>query len=315
MDYVLVIAGIVLLVLSGDWLVRSGSALASYFRIPPFIIGLTVISFGTSAPELFVSLNASVSGFPDIAIGNVVGSNIANIGLVLAVSALIIAIPIQWATIKLDFPVLMLSGVLLAVFMSDLEISRIEGVLLLAVMIAYLFLIIRNLRKNKTVPDENELKQKTWHPLLSCLIIVISCGGLMFGSQLLVDGAVNIAKVFGVSERIISITVIAIGTSLPELTTSVIAAVKKNLDISAGNVIGSNIFNILVITGFSSVVSPLKVSPSILHFDLLFMLGFFVLLGLFFFPLRRPRISRWEGLFFLLAYIGYYVVLFTWQKV
>ncbi len=315
MDYVLIIAGIVLLVFSGDWLVRSGSALASHFRIPPFIIGLTVISFGTSAPELFVSLNASLTGFPDIAIGNVVGSNIANIGLVLAVSALIIAIPIQWITIKLDFPVLMLSGILLALFMLDYEISRLEGALLLAVMLAYMFMIIRSLKKNRLAAEEVDVNSKKWPPLLSVGIIILSCGGLMFGSQLLVEGAVNIAKVFGVSERIISITVIAIGTSLPELTTSVIAAVKKNLDISAGNVIGSNIFNILVITGLSSAITPLKVNPSILHFDLLFMLGFSVMLGLFFFPLRRPRISRWEGLFFLLAYIGYYVVLFMWQKV
>ncbi|MDD3860478.1 MAG: calcium/sodium antiporter, partial [Bacteroidales bacterium] len=282
MDYLFLISGIILLLLSGNWLVKSGAELASHFKIPPFIIGVTVISMGTSAPELFVSLNASINGYSDVAIGNIVGSNIANIGLVLAISAVIIAIPIQKSTIKLDFPVLMLSSVLLFVFMLDLEISRLEGIVMILVMLAYLFCIIRKLRREKVkdnIIEENLNKNRS--PLLLGGIFIVSCGGLVIGSNLLVEGAVNIAKIIGISERIVSITVIAIGTSLPELTTSIIAAVKRNLDISAGNVIGSNIFNILIIGGLSSVIKPLNVNPAILHLDIYFMLGFSILLGLF----------------------------------
>lgn len=310
MDYILIIIGVILLIFSGDWLVKAGSDLASHFKIPPFIIGVTVISFGTSAPELFVSVNAALSGLPDVAIGNVVGSNIANIGLVLAISAMIIAIPIQWSTIKLDFPVLIISALLFTLFASDLYISRIEGAILVSVMLIYLLVIIKTVRKNKSKDIYPETKTR-FKPSVSLLIIAASCGGLLLGSQFLVDGSVNVAKSFDVSERIISLTVIAIGTSLPELTTSIIAAFKRNLDIAAGNVIGSNIFNTLVILGSSAIVSPLKVNPSVMRLDIWFMFGFAVLLGFFFFPLKHPRISGWEGLFFLLAYIAYYVVLFA----
>lgn len=303
------IGGILLLIISGDWLVKAGSALAAYFKIPPIIVGVTIISFGTSAPELFVSVNASLNGFSDVAIGNVVGSNIVNIGLVLAISALIIAIPIQWSTIKLDYPFLMLAAFFAGIFMIDLKISRLEGAFLLMAMIIYILIIINSLKKDK-VKVEVPANVKRWNPVVSLLIIAASCGGLIAGSGFLVDGAVNIASKAGVSERIISLTVVAIGTSLPELTTSVIAAVRRNFDISIGNVIGSNIFNIFVILGLSSVISPLTVNPSTLQLDFWFMLGFSILLGLFFFPLKRPRISGWEGLVFLLAFVGYYVVLF-----
>jgi cation:H+ antiporter len=309
MDYVLVLGGIALLIISGDWLVKAGSALAAYFRIPPIIVGVTIISFGTSAPELFVSVSASINGFSDVAIGNVVGSNIANIGLVLAVSAVIVAIPIQWSTIKLDFPVMILSAILFLFFAMDLEISRIEGTILLLVMLVYILFIIRTLRKNKK-SEEKQIVEVKYKPIVSILLIIISCSGLVLGSQFLVDGSVNIATKFGISERIISLTVVAIGTSLPELTTSIIAAFKRNLDIAAGNVIGSNIFNTLVILGTSALIKPLSINPSVMQIDIWFMIGFAVLLGLFFMPLKRPRISGWEGLVFLLAYVGYYVVLF-----
>ena len=182
----------------------------------------------------------------------------------MAISAVIIAIPIQRATIKLDFPVLMFSTILLYVFMFDLEISRIEGAGMLIVMIAYIFWIIRKLRKDraKGIKIEKSVTKKR-NPIILGIIFLASCGGMVIGSNLLVEGAVNIAKIIGISERIVSITVIAFGTSLPELTTSISAAVKKNLDISAGNVIGSNIFNILVIGGMSSLINPLSVNPSL----------------------------------------------------
>ena len=309
MDYFYLIVGIVILLLSGNWLVKSGSALANYFKIPPFIVGVTVISFGTSAPELFVSLNASLSGFSDIAIGNVVGSNLANIGLVLAITAIIISIPIQRSTIKLDYPVLLISAVLFAVFMLDLTISRIEGVILLSLMLGYILIMIRSVRRDKQMKDEcTEEKKK--NPLLSVLLLIFSCGGLLLGSNMLVEGAGNIAESLGVSQRIISITVIAFGTSIPELATSVIAAFKKNVDIAVGNIIGSNIFNILVIVGISSLANPLSVNPTILKFDMVYMLGMSVLLGIAFIPFKNPKVTRWKGFVFLAAYFAYYVVLF-----
>jgi cation:H+ antiporter len=191
----------------------------------------------------------------------------------------------------------------------DLEISRLEGAVLLLLMLAYILFIIRTLRKNKKSEEKQKVEVR-YKPIVSIIIIIVSCSGLVLGSQFLVDGSVNIATKFGVSERIISLTVVAIGTSLPELTTSVIAAFKRNLDIAAGNVIGSNIFNTLVILGTSALVKPLSVNPSVMNLDIWFMLGFAILLGLFFMPLKRPRISSWEGLVFLLAYVSYYVVLF-----
>jgi cation:H+ antiporter len=309
MDYFYLIVGIVILLLSGNWLVKSGSALANYFKIPPFIVGVTVISFGTSAPELFVSLNASLSGFSDIAIGNVVGSNLANIGLVLAITAIIISIPIQRSTIKLDYPVLLISAVLFAGFMLDLTISRIEGAILLLSMLVYILIMIRSVRRDKQMQDEC-IEEKKKNPLLSVLLLIFSCGGLLLGSNMLVEGAGNIAESLGVSQRIISITVIAFGTSIPELATSVIAAFKKNVDIAVGNIIGSNIFNILVIVGISSLANPLSVNPTILKFDLVYMLGMSVLLGIAFIPFKNPKVTRWKGFVFLAAYFAYYVVLF-----
>lgn len=311
MDYFYLIIGIVLLIISGNFLVKSSSALAQYFKIPPIIIGLTIVSFGTSAPELFVSANASLLGFSDVAIGNVVGSNIANLGLVLGLSALIIAVPVKKSMIKLDYTVLMLSAIFLGVFMLDYEITRLEGGILLLLMLAYIFFIVRFLKKKKIENNQEEVIQKTYNPIISFLIIIVSCGGLVLGSNSLVKGAVNIATNIGVSERIISLTVVAIGTSLPELTTSVIAAIKRNFDISIGNIVGSNIFNTLFTTGISAIINPLSVNKSILQIDYLFMLAFFILLGIFFFPVKNLRISRFEGLLFLIAYTVFYYIIFS----
>ena len=315
MDYIYLILGIILLLFGGNQLVKSGSSIAEHFNIPPFIVGVTIVSMGTSAPELFVSLNAVLAGAPDIAIGNVVGSNIANIGLVLALTAVIINIPVNKSTIRFDYPVLLIASIVFAVFMSDLIINRLEGFIMLLLMAIYLMLIIKMNYKKKTETKTkivevttSEKRQKS--PWISVLLVLVSCGGLLLGSNILVEGAGNIAKGLGVSERIISITVIAFGTSIPELATSIIAAFKKQIEIGLGNIIGSNIFNILVIAGISSLVTPLQVNPSTMNFDIYFLLGFVVLTGLFFLPLRKPQITRWKGFVYLLAYFGYYVVLF-----
>jgi cation:H+ antiporter len=315
MDYFYLIAGIIILLLSGNWLVKSGSAIAEYFKIPPFIVGVTIVSLGTSAPELFVSLNAAISGSPDIAIGNVVGSNIANIGLVLALSAIVITIPVQRSTIRFDFPVLLFASIIFTVFMLDLMLSRYEGIIMMVLMLVYLFFIIKFNRVKKidklnVVKTERAVTRVKSGLGKSILVVIISCFGLLVGSNILVEGAGNIATSLGVSERIVSITVIAFGTSIPELATSLIAAFKKQIDIGVGNVIGSNIFNIFVIAGLSSTVAPLKVNPTTMSFDIYFLLGFVVLTGLFFIPLKKPQITRNKGLILLFAYFAYYVVLF-----
>lgn len=315
MDYFYLIAGIIILLLSGNWLVKSGSAIAEYFKIPPFIVGVTIVSFGTSAPELFVSLNAAISGSPDIAIGNVVGSNIANIGLVLALSAIVITIPVKRSTIRFDFPVLLFASIIFTVFIMDLMLSRYEGIIMMVLMLVYLFLIIKfnrvkKLDKLNVVKTEKAVTRGKSGLGKSILVVIISCFGLLAGSNILVEGAGNIATSLGVSERIVSITVIAFGTSIPELATSLIAAFKKQIDIGVGNVIGSNIFNIFVIAGISSTLAPLKVNATTLSFDIYFLLGFVVLTGLFFIPLKKPQITKFKGVILLLAYFAYYVVLF-----
>lgn len=313
MDYLYIIIGIILLILSGNYLVKSSSNLAKYFKIPPIIIGVTIVSFGTSAPELFVSASASLNGLSDVAIGNAIGSNIANLGLVLGLSALIVAVPIKKSLIKLDYSVLMFSAILFGVLALDYKITRLDGAILILAMLIYIFIIIRLLKKNKieTAETEEESQQKIYHPLVSLLIIIASCGGLVFGSDFLVDGAVSLATKMGVSERIISLTVVAIGTSLPELTTSVIAAIKRNFDISIGNVVGSNIFNTLFIVGTSACINPLTVNPSTLKIDYPAMLIFYVLLGVFFLPVKRLRISRFEGLILIIAYVIYSYIIFS----
>ncbi|HNY44134.1 MAG: calcium/sodium antiporter [Bacteroidota bacterium] len=313
MDYLYIIIGIILLILSGNYLVKSSSNLAKYFKIPPIIIGVTIVSFGTSAPELFVSASASLNGLSDVAIGNAIGSNIANLGLVLGLSALIVAVPIKKSLIKLDYSVLMFSAILFGVLALDYKITRLDGAILILAMLIYIFIIIRLLKKNKieTAETEEESQQKIYHPFVSLLIIIASCGGLVFGSDFLVDGAVSLATKMGVSERIISLTVVAIGTSLPELTTSVIAAIKRNFDISIGNVVGSNIFNTLFIVGTSACINPLTVNPSTLKIDYPAMLIFYVLLGVFFLPVKRLRISRFEGLILIIAYVIYSYIIFS----
>jgi cation:H+ antiporter len=311
MDYFFLIAGIAVLIASGNWLVKSGTSIARHFKIPPFIIGVTVISLGTSAPELFVSLNAAIKGFSDVAIGNIVGSNIANLGMVLAISAIIISIPIQKSTIKIDYPVLLLSGLVFAYFMLDNEVSRADGIIMLVIMAAYLFFIIRYVKNSSEQTNDCVEEPTGQKPAVSILFIILSCGGLVAGSTMLVEGSVNIATELGVSKRIISITMIAFGTSLPELATSIIAAFKKRVDIAVGNIIGSNIFNTLVIGGISATVKPLSVNPEIVNFDLIFMLGFTVLLGLFFIPFKKPKITRIKGVILLSAFFIYYIALFT----
>ncbi len=308
MNLLLVIAGLILLLFGGDWLVRSGVSLAARFQISPLIIGLTIVSMGTSAPELMVSIRAALEGYPDMAMGNVVGSNIANLTLILGLTALVLPIPVSRETIRISWPALFLASAILLVFALNHEIGRIEAFVMLAALLAFIYVLYRRSNKHGYVPDD---KPKTYNIWLSLLIMAGSIAALAFGATLLVDGAVALASKLGISERIISITVVAFGTSVPELATSLVAAFRKQLDISVGNLIGSNIFNILCILGITAGIKPMQVSSQLIQFDLPVVLGIVLLLGLFFIPLKKPRITAWKGMVLIGCYFAYYYFIFS----
>lgn len=308
LDYVLLVVGLITLVLSGDFLVKGGVQIANHLNIPKLIVGLTIVSIGTSAPELFVSIGAAMKGSPDMSLGNVIGSNIANIGLILGITTLILPMPIAKETAKINFPIMVAISLLLWGLSYDTKLSRIDGILLVTLLIAYIFFLIRRTRSQKRTTEV--IEKPTISISLAILYIIGASIGLYFGADFLVTSAQNIALSFGVSERIIGLTVLAFGTSVPELATSIIAATKKQTDISVGNVLGSNIFNILCVLGTTSIVKEINVSDAVLNFDIYFMLGIVVLLFFTIIPLSNGRIQRGEGALLFLFYLGYITLLF-----
>ncbi len=308
--YVAAVVGIALLVYAGDWVVKSSVWVAEYFNVSKLVIGVTIVSMGTSLPELCVSLSAAIDGSANIAIGNVVGSNIANICFILGITAIIITLPIAKSVIRRDLMILLVATLLMAFSLIDGEINMLEGIFMLLLMGLYLYLTFKSSKKAESTEEEDAKPVKKHNILLSFLVVAISCAGLIGGSELLVYGAENIAKSLGVSDRVIAVTVVAIGTSLPELTTSVIAAFKKELDLSIGNIIGSNIFNICAILGLTACVTPLEAEANVLSFDIWFLLGSVVLLGITVFPIKgKTQIVRIEGIMLLALYIAYYVAM------
>jgi len=307
--YLLLLAGLLLLFISGKFLVDSSVAISKRLRIPRMIIGLTVVAFGTSAPELLVSLQAAFSGFPEIAIGNVVGSNLSNILLVLAITALIFPIPVPAASVKRDWPIMMFVSLLLFVFSLNGILTRLEGTVFVGLLIGYIIFTVVQAKRMSSQEAKPDLDgaMKWW---VAGLIFLGSCVGLALGADLLVDNVAIIAEDLGVSKRVISITMVAVGTSIPELSTSVIAAMKKETDISVGNIIGSNIMNILSVLGFTSIIAPVKVDATIATFDIPWMLGVSLLLLLIMLPAARSRITRWEGIFMIAIYLLYIYFLF-----
>lgn len=307
MDYLLLFLGLALLVVGGEFLVRSSVAISFRLHISKMVIGLTVVSFATSAPELLVSLQAALNGFSDIALGNVIGSNIANIGLVLGITAIITPLAIDKDFYKLNWPVMMiLSGALYFILKSGRVITRSEGVALLLVLFVYLWVLIKRARKEKiTNPadggiDEGLSKTSTFKIIVW---LIIGAVALYAGSEFLVGSAVSLAEGFGVSERVIAVTVIAIGTSIPELAASVIAALKKENAISLGNLIGSNIFNISSVLGITAIIQPIAVkSEEVITNDIFWMIGFAaILLPLAFLP-KSYQLGRKRGVFLVAAY-------------
>lgn len=307
MEYLFVLLGLILLVVGGEFLVRSSVALSFKLHLSKMVIGLTVVSFATSAPELLVSLQAALNGFSDIALGNVIGSNIANIGLVLGITAIISPLAIDKNFYKLNWPVMMiLSIALYFILRSGNEISRSEGIALLLMLFVYLWVLIKRAKKERASEpvddsvDDGLSKASNFKIIVWLLIGAVS---LYFGSELLVSSAIDIAQRFGVSERVIAVTMIAIGTSIPELAASVIAALKKEKAISLGNLIGSNIFNISSVLGITAIIQPIAVkSKEVLTNDIFWMLGFAaILLPLAFLP-KAFQLGRKRGILLMAAY-------------
>jgi cation:H+ antiporter len=310
LSWIELVSGLAILVVGGEFLVRASTKLAVYMKVSSIVIGLTIVSFGTSFPELVVSVDASLHGHPDIALGNVVGSNIANIALVLGLTALIFPIAVRRATLVKDWPIMLLVSALLILFGWDLTIERWEGVILFTGIIIYNVWIIRSSRKqNKEIEEvETNFKKGAADLARTLLLLLVSLGGLIWGADLLVDGAVGVARAFNIEERIIAITIIAFGTSAPELATSLIAVYRKEDGISLGNLIGSNIFNILGILGATSILNPIVVNAEIKSFDFIFMIG--IPLALLPLMLFQSKVSRFAGFLLLISYFGYIFLLF-----
>lgn len=308
MSIVFLLIGFVLLVIGGEFLVRSSVALSLKLNISRMVIGLTVVSFATSAPELLVSLQAAIEGFSDISLGNVIGSNIANIGLVLGLTAMVSPLMVDRDFYRVNWPVMMTFSILLYFFLwSNNELSRIEGAALLIGLAAYLFILIKGSRKkNKAAAEEVDESLREVRGFKMTIWLLIGIFALWGGSELLVKGAVDLATQLGISERVVSVTVIAVGTSVPELAASLIAAIKKEKAISLGNLIGSNIFNIASVLGLTALIKPIAIqSSAILTNDMFWMLGIaFVLLPLLLIP-KRSEMGRKEGFALLLGYSAF----------
>ncbi len=305
MSILFILIGLALLVVGGEFLVRAAVALSFKFNISKMVIGLTVVSFATSAPELLVSLQAALAGFSDISLGNVIGSNIANIGLVLGITAIISPLTIDRDFYRFNWPVMMVFSIALFFFLSSGGyLSRLEGGVFLVAILLYLFLLIRRARKIHVEVGGIDETLKVTSGFKTIIWLVIGGVALWGGSELLVNGAVDLAGMLGVSERVISVTIIAIGTSVPELAASVIAALKQEKALSLGNLIGSNIFNIASVLGITALIQPIYIqSEQILTSDIFWMLGFaFILIPLAFLP-KKFIFGRYKGLILFVSYV------------
>lgn len=302
--------GLVALVVGAEWLVRGASRLAAAVGVSPLVIGLTVVAFGTGSPELAVSVQAAWSGQADLALGNVVGSNVFNVLFILGISAVIVPLTVARQLLRLDVPVMIVVSVLVLMLGLDGAIDRTDGILFTAGVLVYTWWLIRTSRRQvaaakAAAPVSDGPAVAAGGVVLNLVLIAAGLAALVLGSRWLVQGAIAIATALGVSELVIGLTVVAAGTSLPEVAASIAAAVRGERDIAVGNVVGSNIFNILAVLGISSLVSPtgIRVSPQALEFDIPVMIAVAVAcLPVF---LTGGRISRWEGIVFLGYYVAY----------
>lgn len=305
-DWLLLIVGMALLIKGADLFVSGSSKIAKALKIPTLIIGLTLVSMGTSAPEASVSINASINNLNEMSISNVVGSNIFNTLFILGISSIILPLAINKDMKKYDIPIMVGTYIELILFgfvITPYKLDLIESIILLVSFILYMvFLVIRTKNDNKDVQKEDDEKDEKWHILKSVVVAILGLAMIIFGGDLVVDNASNIATTLGMSEALVGLTIVAIGTSLPELVTSVVASIKKEDDIAIGNVIGSNIFNIIFILGFSSTLSSLTVTSDAM-FDMIVMLvsGIIILV----ISLCFKKLKRWQGIIILLLYVAY----------
>ena len=302
MNFLLIIGGLILLILGGNWLLKSAVALSLKLEIPKIIIGMTVVSFATSAPELIVSINAALNGSSDLALGNVIGSNIANLALVLGITLLLGSMHITKSFYKVDWPIMMIASALLYLFLyTDKVIDQFEGIILFSLLIIFLIYL---LKYQKTAVIDELPEDDVPLPLYKTVLFFVLGGlGLYGGSELLIKGATALALEYEVTERVIAVTIVSIGTSIPELTASIIAIIKKEKAISLGNLIGSNIFNVFAVLGITSIITPISVTDEkLLTNDIFWMLGIsFIILPLVFLT-KRLRLSWREGLLLIIAY-------------
>jgi len=311
----MLILGFTVLIIGAESLVKGASGLALSFKISPLVVGLTIVAFGTSAPELFVSIKSALSGNADLAFGNVIGSNMCNITLILGITAIVYPITVQKSILNFDWPVAFLSIILLYVLTLDHNVSFLDGMVFVIMIILYNYILIKMSRKEtkaKIEEGDAESKDIEFKELVKDLLfIAVGSVGLVFGAEWLVDSASKIALDLGISNRIVGLTVVALGTSAPELVTSVVAAYRKNSDLGLGNLIGSNIFNILSILGFTGLIQEIHVDELFSSYDIFWVIGATAIL----YPLMksRDRISRWEGVFLLAIYLAYIVTLIVWK--
>ena len=301
MDYLLLILGLAVLIFGGDLLVKGASGIALKLNMDPMVVGLTVVSLGTSAPELIVSIKSALNGNPDIAMGNVVGSNIANLGLVLAITAIMFPIAVNRKVLRIDWPVMVFFAALAFIFGLDNLITRFEGGVLLVTLVVYIYKL---LQRGKSHLDNGDIEIDTDTEKESMMkLILLLLGGMValyLGSEWFLGGAIDIGRSFNLSESVIGVTIVAFGTSTPELAASAIAAYRKETDIALGNLLGSNIFNIGAVLGTTSIISPLVIDAKIMNIDILWMLGIAGIL----FPLMvfKKKLSLLSGIILFSLY-------------
>lgn len=309
MDYLLLIAGLVIVVFGSNWLVDGASSLAKKWKVSDLVIGLTVVAFGTSSPELAVNILASISGNTEIAIGNIVGSNIFNILVILGIASIIFPLTVHSNTVFKEIPLSLLAALIAFVCVNDVlldgygvsAITRTDGLVFIAFFIIFMYYTFIIAKSSPVEEGETYKVLPVWKTVL---MVLGGLTGLVIGAKFMVDGASNIAEALGMSQRVIGLTIVAAGTSIPELATSVVAAMKKKSDIAVGNVVGSNIFNLFFILGISSVIKPLPVGPGV-GLDIIVCIAATLILFFLVYVEKHHRILRTHGIIFLLLYAGY----------
>ncbi len=302
-------AGFIMLIVGGELLVRGGVRLARIAGVPPLVIGITIVGFGTSMPELVASVQAALAGAPDLAVGNIVGSNIANILLILGVAAVLSPITVSRETVRRDGTLVVATAVLLLATGLAGVLGRPVGIAFIVLLCAYMWFLLRHGRvPEEVLPDGVEVRKGPGELATSSLVTAIGIAVVIAGGGLLVEGAVELARLLDVSETVIGLTVVSVGTSLPELATTLMAALRKAPDIALGNVLGSNVYNILGIGGITATVTPLPVSAHMLRMDMPLMVAISILLVVL--ALRLGTLGRGTGVLFIIGYAGYVALLF-----